>query len=36
MRMKWRSAYEPNSIAEAKDISTIGNNNIHLLSYAIP
>lgn len=36
MRMKWRSAYEPSSIGEAKDISTIGNNNIHLLSYAIP
>jgi hypothetical protein len=35
MRMKWKSSYEPNPVEE-RDITTIGNNNIHLLSYAIP
>ena len=33
MRMKWKSGHDK---VEEKDISTIGTNNIHLLSYAIP
>jgi hypothetical protein len=34
--MKWKSAYEPEQKGDGKDISTIGNNNIDLLSYTIP
>jgi hypothetical protein len=36
MRMKWKSAHEQSTRVDDKDISTIGSNNIHLLSYAIP
>ena len=33
MRMKWKSGHER---IEERDVSTIGTNNIHLLSYTIP
>jgi len=36
MRMKWKSAYEPENKVGGKEISTIGSNNIDLLSYTIP
>lgn len=37
MRMKWKSGHEPEQQrAERQEISTIGNNNIDLLSYTIP
>lgn len=38
MRMKWKSPYEIDAMRkiESKDTSTIGNNNIDLLSYTIP
>jgi hypothetical protein len=36
MRMKWKSAYDPERKVESRETSTIGNNNIDLLSYTIP
>lgn len=36
MRMKWKSAYEPERRLDSRDTTTIGNNNIDLLSYTIP
>lgn len=36
MRMKWKSPYDPERKVESRESSTIGNNNIDLLSYTIP